>query len=86
MNYMGPEDAATYMGVKIAFFYILRRREPDFPRPIRIGRLPKWTPADLDAFMERHRDIGPEHDVDQTYEAEARALLERCRPTTGDKP
>lgn len=47
--------AAAYCGVSRSHFLQLRREDPTFPQPIRLGRRVVWMIADLNAWLASHR-------------------------------
>jgi len=49
------EEAAARLGISRQSLHNLTSTDPDFPPPAkRFGRTPLWSPADLDAWRERH--------------------------------
>ena len=55
--YLKSKDAWKYLNVSETEFYTKIVKQPDFPKPIRLGKkLVLYKKDELDAFMERRRD------------------------------
>ncbi|WP_046469522.1 helix-turn-helix transcriptional regulator [Allosalinactinospora lopnorensis] len=53
-DYLTSEQAAQRLGIHRQSLYNLANRDPDFPRPTKIGRTSLWPIKELDAWRERH--------------------------------
>ena len=76
-TYLGPAQAARYLNIGITLFYQLRNTDHDFPASMRLGRRPKWTVSDLDAYMlsKKPKPVTP----DPELEKEAAEIIRKHR-------
>jgi predicted DNA-binding transcriptional regulator AlpA len=55
--YLKSKEAWQYLNVSETEFYTRIVKEPDFPKPIRLGKkLVLYEKSELDAFMKRRKD------------------------------
>ena len=55
--YVKSKDAWKYLNVSETHFYTSVVKQPDFPKPIRLGKkLVLYKKSELDEWMERRRD------------------------------
>jgi excisionase family DNA binding protein len=52
---LGAPDAAAYIGVALQTLYNMRTAGTA-PQAVKVGRLVKFREADLDAFIDAHRE------------------------------
>jgi predicted DNA-binding transcriptional regulator AlpA len=46
-----PRDVACELQISDRHLTTLRRTDPAFPPPVMLGRLPRWAPASIHAYM-----------------------------------
>jgi|GEM_PF-2656344 len=56
---MTVEDVATYLRMSVSKVWRLRRKDPDFPQPIKIGGSSRWDPVEIDSFIEAYKAQRP---------------------------
>jgi predicted DNA-binding transcriptional regulator AlpA len=47
---LGAHGAAAYLGISRSLLFELRRRDPAFPQPAKLGRRRLWLITDLDSY------------------------------------
>jgi len=47
-----PDDVATYLGISRRHLDDIRAEDDTFPAPRRLGRLPRWTPDVIRAWVD----------------------------------
>lgn len=48
------EDISVYIGYHINFVYQLKDK-PNFPRPIQLGKHPRWLPLEIKDWVKKQR-------------------------------
>ncbi|MCO6409057.1 helix-turn-helix transcriptional regulator [Hoeflea alexandrii] len=52
---MTVEDVATYLRMSVSKVWRSRRKDPDFPQPIRLGGSTRWERLEVDHYLEVYK-------------------------------
>jgi predicted DNA-binding transcriptional regulator AlpA len=64
---LGAYSTAAYLGISRSLLYELRRRDPAFPQPAKLGRRRLWLVSDLDDYAKMQRLGEAKHDAATAY-------------------
>ncbi|MCX5769166.1 MAG: helix-turn-helix domain-containing protein [Candidatus Hydrogenedentes bacterium] len=71
--------AAAYLSITPSGLYKMQRRDPQFPRPSRLGRCPRYALSELDAYLrsKQPKPLTPDPELDREA---AEIILKHRRP------
>ena len=55
-KYLSIKELCEYLGITRTTFCLMRKTNPDFPKPIKIMASGKWKKSEIDSYLEGTRE------------------------------